>query len=211
MPKLTFKTDDLLEMFGLPTIEQMEDTGEQMVDYAYQEKDIDETLEDYGIEDTEKNRESVRMALIDAISLATRGNAVQQVLQTLGSVLDEFSDYKYSYDIMGEKGFEGMQGKARGIISHNIDWEKTVVEVADDFGHVINDLLSGEGTIPPGTYAEDYDAKQMQGSFHVLSMYWDVYGGRMPEVGDFDADIDKHYFKERLEEEGLLKKPRRRR
>ena len=196
---LKFKTGELLKWFDLPDEMEVSDMISSG-DPETGEREVEEALEDYNIKDTEENRDLIRDAMRWTIESETSSKMWNEVVSTLEQILDTFSDYGYEYFSEGE--FKSYSGTTKGILSYDIGSEETTIQVADDFYHVINDVLSGVGMFDPQG-EEPMDEEDMESNFHNLKDYWEVYGGGRPKMGDIDWEWSDKTFKMYLQEQGF--------
>lgn len=198
MPTLKIDTNRFCKIFDI----QHPDNAELMYDGDIPDREIEEVLEDYNIEDTEENRQSVTEAIAWTFERDTGERLYEAWKDAVAEILDTFSDYKYEYFSEGE--FKSHSGTAKGVLSYDIKPDVITIEVDDDFYHVINDCIAGYGLVD-AQGDEPMDAEEMESTFSHLKYFWEIYGNRKPQVEGVDWEWTTKTFKEMLSEVGLRK------
>lgn len=200
---LTFKTDELLEMFDLPDMEldptdiYFEVSDDEIRDVAYQYDISEELLEDPDIES------GIYTAISDGYYSGISGNYYREVKAALEQTLETFSDY--SYEFFSEEDSKYYTGKAEGIIPRSIDvnYDTTTFEAYPDLAYPVQDCVAGYGMFD---VSEDFEGEEPEeyakSRFHWLAYYWEIYGDYKPKP-DLDRldDFDSKAFEDYMESE----------
>lgn len=197
---LKLNTHDFCEGFKIPEPDELHedimDRGPEVTD-----KEIEEMMSENDIEDTDENRELMADAIRFTYDQDTGDALYREWKNVVGEILETFQDYPYEYFVEGE--FKSYSGRTEGVLSYEISPDSIVVTVADDFGHIINDCLSGYGLIDPEEPGDNMPVEYMETRFQWLSRYWEIYGENKPKMGSVDYEWSKGTFKDMLIQVGL--------
>lgn len=208
--KLSFPTSELLNLFGLPSLDL--DPGELYMDYWPDDGEATEVAEqwlDMDEEDIEKALEKnpefmhdIKRAIVDAMGLGYMGRYYERVKDALEEMLTTFSDYDYEF--YSEGGGQTYSGHAQGIIPESIvvGYDTTTFEANSDLARIVQDNVAGYGMFDVDSeYEGETPEEYAKSRFHWLEKHWEIYGDIKPKP-DLDRidEFDDAYFRERLEE-----------
>lgn len=205
-----FSTEWLLEKFGLPALEGLEDASwdfwpsdESLVNTVgldVTRNEEGQLVDGRGSALTEDAIHDIKMAINNAYHSGTLAKIQQKILAALKATLETFSDYRYEYEFLTDGPFVLASGVATGIMSVDVRFDTTTVVAQDDIIHVIHHNITGDGSFHA---TEDFEGehpyKFAKSRFGWLRHHWNVHGVHPPWV-DMDnvEDFDEKLFERRL-------------
>jgi hypothetical protein len=204
--KLIIDVKELLEATGMDIVLEKHEERISEMSFPLSDDDMKDIMEEYGISDD--NYTFVERAIDAGWEDGTKKSLLNSIEGVLGGMLDDFYQYDYDYTIPEEtpvpEAEKEFTGTSHGFLSLRIDWSsgKAEIEVDEDFGHVINDVLYHEADVWPEISGSDYTESQMQEEF--LDVVRAHNFKHVPEV-EYSAEFDKKEMKRWLREDGLIK------
>jgi len=213
MPTIKINTNELLQLFSLPNIDDVEIYCDYVPDDILDQVGIAKKTEqdDYSettrYTDTDDN--AVPLEAIDRIHDAyrfacesgTQAAYQKDILRTLERCLDTFGSFDASYcDDNGQQ----FDATVKGIIGLDIgydEYDETTIEYDEGLKHIIATMIEGYGMF--GVCSEDLEDTETYVKDHIrwLKRYWTIYGDRKPALDDRGHDdFDFVYWKELLTE-----------
>jgi len=206
---LEFETPALLKMFGLPSMDL-----DEPFDVDVSDDEVKSVAEDHGIQvvDAEgqpnENFDLVRDAIRYTEESAYQAAYYDRVVAALEQTLEAFANgNSYEYQAAFGDEMESFSGTADGIepSSIQVGFDKTTFRANKDLAHIINDVIEGVGMFAADLDPAEVTAEDLKASFGNLSMYWEVYGERAPQVDvdNLNPNFDRKELKQQLTDLGL--------
>lgn len=224
--ELSFPTSKLLDLFGLPNLDHIDEVSDDWEGLAQSREDLINNTICLGLDEAEDESGELKVwdlndaevpedalsdlqgAVANAVESGTKQRYYTEVMATLEQCLNDAGNGQYDYDYStSEGGLAAAHGRAEGIIDVKVQGETTVLTLSTDIVHMINQCIAGRGDfeIPEDDFSPlgDVDAAAEYAKSHLYTLgdYWEIFGANIPQPDTSNLeDFDRSYFKELVAE-----------